>query len=438
MVRVVEAAGAVSIVGEVEPTRAWAEIDLDAMASNLALVRDALDDRTKLLLVAKADAYGHGAVAIAHHAIRCGVDAIGVTTACEALELRRAGIRARIVVLGPIDAEEAPAVIRANVEFCVPSEAFVRSVARAAEGSEHDPERPARVHAKVDTGMGRLGVSPEDAPALLEAVRSAHGFELAGIMTHLAALDEAAAPGASLQLARFEGVLTHARTRGFLDRPDVWVHALNSSAVLSASAFPRFDAVRVGIAAYGVAPNPGMAAVGLAPILTVRTRVVHLQTIAPGATVGYGSTWTAGRASRIAVLPVGYDDGVNWRLSNRGSVLIRGARAPIVGRVSMDYTTVDVTDIPGVELGEQVTLLGRDGADRIRVEELAEHIGTIPYEVMCSIGKRVARTYVGGSGERTLVPLERRERPPAANAPPSGSGSAPDSTARPVDAVPSP
>jgi len=174
---------------------------------------------------------------------------------------------------------------------------------------------------------------------------------------------------------------------------------------------PSYDAVRVGIAAYGIAPDPRVAQADLCPVLSVRTQIVHLRELKKGESVGYGCTWVAPRPTRLAVLPVGYDDGVGWRLSGRGSVLVRGKRSPIVGRVSMDYTTIDVTDLPKLSLGETATLLGADGAERIRVEEIAKLSGTIPYEILCSIGKRVKRTYVGGpvrSPERPALEAVRR------------------------------
>jgi alanine racemase len=355
-------------------------------------VRRRLEPRTALLLVAKADAYGHGAVAITHHAQRCGVDAVGVTTCAEALELRQAGIRLRTVILGPVFGEEAPPAIRAGIELCVPSFELGRGVERAAFAVG----RPARVHVKVDTGMGRLGVPPDEALELLETVRSSPGLELAGVMTHFASTEGASSSAFQEQVRRFQGLLEVAKARGLLAGRDVWIHAANSAAVLS-GVDPLYDAVRVGIAAYGVSADPALRSDEFRPILSVRTRIVHVRALRAGDGVGYGGTWTAARPTRIAVLPMGYHDGIDWRLGNRGSVLIRGRRAPMVGRISMDYTTVDVTDVPGVELGDTVTLIGEDAGRRARVEELAHLIGTIPYEITCTIGRRVTRIYGGGT-----------------------------------------
>jgi len=375
----------------VDTSRAWAEVDLDALTTNLQTLRGCTPPGVSILIVAKADAYGHGAVAVAQHALRAGAQAVGVTHCDEAMELRQAGIRSRLVVLGPTFGRESPPLIRSGVELCVPSFELGQELSRVAERLQH----PARVHVKVDSGMGRLGVPPERALSLLDHVRRSPFLELAGVMTHLAATEGGDSPRTRKQIATFEAVLTAARRNQLLKGRDLWIHAANSAGVLS-GAGPSYDAVRVGIAAYGIAPDPRVTQRNLCPVLSVRTRIVHLRELRTGESVGYGGTWVAPRPTRLAILPVGYDDGVGWRLSNRGSVLVREKRSPIVGRVSMDYTTIDVTDLPELSLGETATLLGADGAERIGVEEIAKLSGTIPYEILCSVGKRVKRTYVGG------------------------------------------
>jgi alanine racemase len=258
------------------------------------------------------------------------------------------------------------------------------------------------VHLKVDTGMHRLGMMPGEALRLLAELHATPFLVLAGIMTHVAATDGARSESAREQARAFGRLLDEARGLGLLAGANgrAWVHLANSACVLSGLT-PLHDTVRVGAAAYGLAPDPRLASEELTPVMSVRTRIVHVHEVPAGAGVGYGGTWRAARASRIAVLPVGYDDGVDWRLSNRGQVLVRGRRVPIVGRISMDYTTIDVTEVPGVGLGERVTLLGADGGVRIRAEEIAARVGTVPYDITCSIGKRVERVFVGG-GAGTL------------------------------------
>lgn len=323
-----------------ESSRAWAEVDLDALESNLDHLRGELDDGVSILLVAKADAYGHGSVAVAHHALACGVDAIGVTTCGEALELRASGIRSRIVVLGPVLGDDAARAIQNQVELVVTSEHLLTELIRAARTSRG----PARVHVKVDTGMHRLGFDPGEALEVLERVHGAPRLELAGVMTHFAALEGTHSPFTRSQAGRFDELLRTARERGLLGGEGTWIHAENSAAVLSRAVpgerGPTYNAVRIGIAAYGIAPHERLRTDRLRPVLSFRTQVIQVRPLESGARVGYGSSWEARRPSRIAVLPVGYDDGVSWRLSNRGCALVRGRRAPIVGRVSMDYSTL--------------------------------------------------------------------------------------------------
>jgi len=392
----------------VDSSRAWAEIDLDAMARNLGVVRRLVPASTAVLLVAKADAYGHGAAALAHHALRAGAAAICVTTGNEALELRRAGVRARIIVLGPAWSDDALPALRQGIEIAVPSVELLHALDRTARGAA----TKARVHLKIDTGMNRLGMTPEEALLALEDLRTRPFVTLSGLMTHVAATDGARSESAREQARVFQELLDRARELGLLSGPSgrAWAHLANSACVLSGLA-PLHDAVRVGAAAYGIAPDPRLFHPELEPVMSVRTRVVHVQEVRRGERVGYGSTWEARRESRIAVLPVGYDDGVDWRLGNVGEVLVRGRRVPMVGRISMDYTTVDVTEVPGVAIGERVTLLGADGGARIRAEEIAARTGTVPYDVTCSIGKRVERVFIGGATPPPSAEPTRRALP---------------------------
>jgi alanine racemase len=388
----------------VDSSRAWAEIDLDALTKNLTLIRTLVGPSVAVLLVAKADAYGHGAVPIAHHALRAGAQAICVTTCNEALELRRAGIRARVVVLGPAIGAEALPALRQGIEVAVPSLELYRTLEKAARGAA----TKARIHIKVDTGMNRLGMTSEEALTVLEDLRSCPFLVLSGVMTHVAATDGARSESGREQGRAFGELLDTARARGLFDGPSgrAWFHIANSACVLSGLA-PLHDAVRVGAAAYGIAPDPHLFHPELVPVMSIRTRIVHVQEVRRGEMVGYGGTWEARRASRVAVLPVGYDDGIDWRLGNRGEVLVRGRRVPIVGRISMDYATIDVTDVASVGVGDVVTLLGADGGSRIRAEEIASRTGTVPYDVTCSIGKRVERIFLGGGAPLSGEPAVR-------------------------------
>jgi alanine racemase len=377
----------------VDTSRVWAEIDLDALEHNLGALRRRVGPAPRILLVVKADAYGHGAVAVAHHALRCGVTAFGVGTAAEALELRAAGLRARILVLGTIVDAEVHACLKHGIELGLHS----TDRARTLEQEGRRTGTRVRVHLNVDTGMGRLGVLPRRAADVLRVVQRAEHLELAGVMTHVASV-EVGAPHTHDQLRRFERVVASARSEGLIPAR-AWIHAANSCCIYGGEGL-AYDAVRPGLAALGFAPTGATAAPDeLRPILSWRTQVVFLKDLPRGSRVGYGGEWRADRRSRIATLPVGYNDGLAWALGNRADVLVRGRRAPLVGRLSMDYATVDVTDVPGTRVGDAVTLIGRDGDASIGAEELAQRGGTIPYEVTCRIGQRVGRVYVGGARE---------------------------------------
>lgn len=369
----------------VEAYRVWADIDLDALAHNLAAIRARVRPATAVMLVVKADAYGHGAVAVAHHALRCGVAALGVGNSGEALELRRAGVCLPILVLGTVVDEEAAAAVRHGVHIGLHS----RDRCRMLQDLCQRLGQVGRVHLNVDTGWGQLGVLPSRAIELLEEVHRSPALELCGVMTHVASTSGVDDPAARAQIEAFERVLAEARERRLLRG---WVHAANSACIFTGLA-TDYDAVRPGISAYGVLPAPLGDAARLRPLLSVRTQVVFLKDLPRGASVGYAGTWRAPRPTRIATLPVGYKDGLPFRLSNRGHVLVRGRRAAVVGRVSMDYTTVDVTDIPGVAVGDRVTLIGSDGDELLRVDELAALAGTIPYEITCAVGEQVPRVY---------------------------------------------
>ena len=375
----------------------WADIDLDAFASNMGQIRARVGPDIAIMLVVKADAYGHGAVAISHCALRHGASALGVGTSAEALELRRSGIRAPILVLGTIVDDEANACLVHEIQVALHSSDRCQMLEDLAARLG----LIARVHLKIDTGMGRLGVLPERALPLLEQIRASRHMRLCGVMTHMSSTLGADDEVTIRQLARFREVIDEARRRNLLAG---WIHAANS-ACLFTGLDPMFDAVRPGISAYGVLPDGLPGAADLEPVMSLRSQVVFLKDFAEDSPVGYGGTWKATKPTRIATLPIGYNDGVPWRLGNNGSVLVRGERARIVGRVSMDYTTIDVGHIPGVSVGDRVTFFGRDADEQITLEEVAKQAGTIPYEITCSVGRRVERIFRGGTD--VLTPKAR-------------------------------
>lgn len=395
----------------VRPTRA--EINLANLRHNLRVVQRALGDTDPRVAVQgpevwgvlKADGYGHGAPAVARTLERAGMPGMCVALLEEGIELREAGIRTPILVMGgyygPRDGLEAmlahelvPVVYGAEqIEGIA---AIVRHHGGAPRtglipAPEHDDGRVG-IHLKIDTGMGRLGVTADGLPAVLDAIARSPEVRLDGLMTHFACADAEELAATRTQLARFDALSALARARGLTPRVR---HAANSAAMLRLPE-ARLDVVRPGIALFGVAPMDGLG-VELRPVMRVRSEIVALRTLEVGDAIGYGHTWTASRKSTIATVPMGYADGLSRKLSNAGHALVRGRRAPIAGAVSMDLTMLDVTDIPGVRAGDEAVFLGPQegplGRDVVSAEEIAELTGTIPWEVLTCVSRRVPRFY---------------------------------------------
>jgi alanine racemase len=364
----------------VRPT--WAEIDLDAFEGNVAAVRSILPEGARLVAVLKADAYGHGAVELAR---RCGADVAMIATALleEALELRGAGVTTPILVLGPVTARQIAMALENQITLGVPGPEELAAVVEAAR------DRDIAIHLKLDSGMGRMGVLEAELAEVAAAIRAAPRLTVEGLYTHFANADVDSDPFTDVQIANYDRMLRELHDAG-IDAP--LHHFANSAATLRHRVRPG-DWARVGIALYGAAPAVLENGRALRPVMTWRTEIARLKTIPPGHAVGYGTTFHTARASRIATLPVGYADGYDRLLSNRGEVLVRGHRAPVVGRVSMDLVTVDVTEIDGVGAGDEVILLGAQGAGRITADEIAARVGTISYEVFCNVSARVPRIY---------------------------------------------
>jgi alanine racemase len=363
----------------------WLEVDLGAIARNVRYLKAAAG-QAALMAVLKGDAYGHGAVQVAHTALHNGADWCGVACLSEAAELRRAGIDAPILVLGYTPAWQASDAVRLGLCATV----FDRATAAAFSQAAQALAGVARVHVKVDSGMHRLGRPPAEVADLLADLRRLPHLEVEGLFTHLAMADDLSPAGqaaTAAQLACFEDLLVELSAAGL--RPPM-AHAANSAALLTRPE-ARFDLVRPGIALYGLAPSADVGATGLSPALAWKTQVAGVRAVAAGEAVGYGHAWRARRASRIATIPVGYADGFRRGPSTWRHVLVRGQPAPVVGRVSMDQTTIDVTDIPGARQGDEVVLIGRQGAQGITVDEVAAWLGTIGYEVVSAILARVPR-----------------------------------------------
>ncbi len=358
-------------------------MNVAAIERNCARLAAGLRSGAALCVVVKADGYGHGARAAARAALQGGASWLAVATAAEAAELRAEGLQARLLVMGALTPSELDTALEADADVVAWREGFVAAVA-ARRGSGVPP---ARVHVKLDSGMGRLGTrDPAEADRVAQAIASALGLELTGAMTHFATADDLGDPFFAEQLARFEPWAMALKAA----HPSIVVHAANSAAALRDPA-SHFDLVRAGVAVYGLDPfqeHPDHH--GLEPAMELRSHLAAVKPCAPGQSAGYGRRFIAGEPTVLGVLPLGYADGVRRALGNNAEVLIDGVRRPLVGTVSMDNVTIDLGPDPP-PVGTLAVLIGNRGAERILVEDWARRLGTINYEVTCAIGPRVPR-----------------------------------------------
>ncbi len=364
-------------------------IDRGALAANLRAIRGVLRSGTALLAVVKANAYGHGSVEVSRALVAAGADRLGVAYVEEGIFLRRAGLRASIVVMGPTPPEAAKAILEHHLEPMLCDLALAERLSHLASQAG----QTVNVHLEVDTGMARVGVSPREAAAYATKVAGLPGLRLEGLMSHFASADADDPSAAQGQLAQFLEADRAVQAAGV--RPALR-HLANSAGLLALPEF-HLDMVRPGILLYGYAPAPRLGArLALRPALTLRTRIAALRDVPRGQGVSYGHTFVAPRDLRVATLPLGYADGVSRALSNRGHVLVQGRRAPILGRVCMDMTVVDVSAMPRAAVGDEVVLIGRQGDAEITADEVAAAAGTISYEILAGIGPRIPRVYAGG------------------------------------------
>ena len=379
------------------PVSTWVEVDLDRFDANLRAVHEAVGAARGILLVVKADAYGHGAVEIAEAAERAGVAILGVATLHEGIQLRQSGVTLPIVVLSPLLESEIDEAVAHGLDPTVHDVDFAvaLSAASAAAG------RPVRCHVEVDTGMGRTGVREEEAEPFLARLVALPGLRLASVFTHFPDADSDDLSFGQRQVERFRELLARLEAQGI--RP-LRVHAANSAGTVNLP-ISHFDWVRVGLLAYGHRPPRCDAAIALQPVMAFKSRVVQIRELPAGTPISYSRTFVTGRPTRSGVVAVGYGHGYSWLLSSRGAMLVRGRRAPILGRVTMDLTMVDLTDVPEARVGDEVVLFGEQGAEKLSLDEVAQGSETLPYEVMCTIGKRVTRIYVQGGRPVKLTSL---------------------------------
>lgn len=372
----------------------WAEIDLDALAHNFHIIRQHVGPDVKVLAAVKANAYGHGAVECSRRLQSEGVDWFGVALPEEGAELRNAGIKKPILCLGGFWEGQAGTCLQNDLTPVVYRLDMIEALNRAAA----EAQTVAGVHVKIDTGMGRLGVRIDQIAEFCDALRRYPNIRVDGLMTHLAAADEEECRDfTSDQLEQFEQAVQAFRAREFAPQ---LIHSANSAALFS---LPKShgNLVRPGGTLYGFKTDVLPSNIGmppLQPVMTLHSRIMLLKNVARGEKLGYGCTFETERESLIATIPIGYDDGYRRALSNRGRVIVRGKFAPIVGRVSMDLTLIDVTGVPHVALNDRVTLLGGDDTASISAEELGELAGTISYEITCGISSRVPRSYLAREG----------------------------------------
>lgn len=362
-------------------------IDLGALRHNFFEIKRLAGHNTRILAVVKADAYGHGMIPVARILESEDIDYFGVFEVEEGVELRQAGCKVPILIMMGITSDEISAV----VEHELTPTLFQLDIAEKLSLMSAEQGKVTPVHVKVDTGMTRLGVSSEDVPGFLKKLLTLKGIELEGIFSHLAVADHPGDPFTDQQIRKFREAVEECGRLGILQGP---AHIANSGALLGNKGI-YLGMARPGILLYGSPPAQGWAEAGsFKPLMTFKTRVIQVRTVSPDTSISYGRTYVTKQQSTIATIPVGYDDGYSRLLSNRGEVLIRGQRVPVVGRVCMNLTMVDVTRVEGVAVGDEVVLLGGQGKERITAEEIAERIGTISYEIYCTIGKSNRRVYI--------------------------------------------
>jgi alanine racemase len=368
-----------------------AVVDLDAIARNYRALRDRVSPRL-VFAVVKADAYGHGAAAVARRLEREGADRFAVASTDEGVALRRAGVVGEVLLLSCAEPEELPRQHAYGLTPTLYDAAQAETLVAAAERFSE----PLRVQLELDTGMGRAGIRPEELDRILDMFRRSRRAQISGTFANLSSADDPGSPATARQVETLRVCVTRMRDAGV--SPGL-VHLANSAGVL---AHPEtwFDAVRPGLALYGVTPAAAASSSGptaapaLTPAMTVETHVVGARRVPAGTPLGYGGRFVTARPTTVAVLPIGYHDGFRRSFSGTLTVLLRGRKAPVVGSISMDVTLVDATET-GAERGDRVTCLGRDGDAEVSAWDLARAAGTIPYEILCGFGPRVRRTYTG-------------------------------------------
>ena len=367
---------------------AWTEINLEAIAHNVRELRRITRPEARFMAVVKANGYGHGALEVSRIALENGAEWLGVAVLQEAETLRRCGVTAPILILGYIPEEQAEAVVAADIRQTVFNYSLAQALSRAAQ----KVGRPARIHLKIDTGMGRIGfLVREESIKEIRRIYNLPGIEIEGIFSHLATADARDTTYTHQQIALFQEMIERLQAEGL----KIPIHHLANSAGIIDHPASHLDLVRAGISIYGLYPSEEVSRekIQLRPAMSLKAQITQVKEVPVGTSISYGRTYRTLQWTRIASLPLGYADGYPRVLSNRGEVLIRGKRAPIVGTICMDQFMVDVGHIPGVQVGDEVVIMGTQGSQTITAEEIATHSGTINYEIVTRIGLRLPKIY---------------------------------------------
>ncbi|MBU6390888.1 MAG: alanine racemase [Planctomycetota bacterium] len=365
----------------------WVEVDLGALKHNLLAIRKQIGPHVKIMGIVKADAYGHGDYEVCKVLLNNGVEMLGIAILEEGIQLRDRGINAPLLLLGGIFEDQIDAVIQYDLIPTVYDLKLAETLSKRANYFN----KAVKIHIYVDTGMGSIGVMYHKAVEFIKYIKDMKGLFIDGIYTHCSCSDEKESEYTYLQIKRFKDVLAA------LDAIEVRVplrHMANSGAIIG---YPDayLNMVRPGLSLYGLYPSEDVPRdIGIKPVMSFKTRIIHIKDMEPGDFVSYGRTYRVTVPTRVATLPLGYDDGYNRLLSNHGKVIIKGVKVPIIGRICMDQCFVDVTSIKDVSVGDEVVLYGRQGQETISIESIANQLNTISYEVVCNMSKRVPRIYV--------------------------------------------
>jgi len=369
----------------------WAEVNANNIKDNLRFIRTLISKSTKIMAVVKANGYGHGVLKVAKAAIEAGVERLGVASVEEALELINYDIKVPIQLLSQPPISSVKIIVEnSTIKKSMISTVYTKNFVKALSEEAHNQNKKCLVHVKVDTGMHRVGANIKNVLNLVKYISTLSNIEIEGLFTHFACADDPENPYTLLQLKRFIELKETLKKNNF--KFEIY-HCANSAATLN---FPQthMDMIRIGIAMYGLRSSEKTFSLQVKPALSLKAKISYLKTVKNGEGISYGLTFKTNKKSLIATIPIGYRDGYSRQLSNKGVVLVKGKRVPVIGNVTMDQIMIDVTDIGEVKIGDEVVIIGNQGEEKIEVNELSKILNTIDYEIVCGITNRVPRIYI--------------------------------------------